>query len=178
MTSYHDHTNRLDIRMLELHGVWNSGGHSTDDHHGTGHHARCGMSVMTDLQMLFNQQLSEHREIKDLREKLRAAETRYQNLADEIERVRMTLPHSDRFKFLSTALPLSGDDTAISLTPAGTAPASEHTQVAGRGFSEVDALVAFQRNRERNTEQFDNALGDGVKQLRAGNPQFDKEWAL
>lgn len=85
------------------------------------------MSVMTDLQMLFNQQLSEHREIKDLREKLRAAETRHQNMADEIQRV-------------LTELPLSGNDTAISLIPAGAAPASEHTQVAGRGFSEDEDL--------------------------------------
>lgn len=136
------------------------------------------MSAITDLQMLFNQQLSEYREIKDLREKLRATEVRHQALADEIERIRMSLPHSERFKFISTALPLSGNDTAISLTPAGPAPASDDTQVAGRGFSEVDALVEFQRNRERNAEQFDKQMSDGMKQLRAGNPRFDKEWSL
>lgn len=38
------------------------------------------------------------------------------------------------------ALPLSGNDTAISLIPAGTAPASENTQMAGRGFSDCDDL--------------------------------------
>lgn len=119
---------------------------------------------LSTLQMLLNQQLSEYREIKDLREKLRAAEMRHQALADEIQRV-------------LTALPLSGD-LAISLTPAGPAPASEDTQVAGRGFSEVDALVGFQRNRELNMEQFDKALGEGMKQLRTGNPRLDKEWSL
>lgn len=102
------------------------------------------MSVMTDLQMLFNQQLSEYREIKDLREKLREAETRHQGLADEIQRrLNNTCdcppdcqgPDNSGNKRCRAECPLSGDDTAISLTPAGTAPASDDTQVAGCGFS-------------------------------------------
>lgn len=117
---------------------------------------------LSTLQMLLNQQLSEYREIKDLREKLRAAEMRHQALADEIQRV-------------LTALPVSGE--AISLTPAGPAPASDDTQSAGRGFSAVDALVEHERKRAHNMEQFDRAVREGLQQLRASNPRFDEEWA-
>lgn len=45
-------------------------------------------------------------------------------------------PYAPVIVKILAALPLSGNDTTISLTPAGTAPASENTQVAGRGFSE------------------------------------------
>lgn len=116
---------------------------------------------LSTLQMLLNQQLNEYREIKDLREKLRAAEMRHQALADEIQRV-------------LTALPVSGE--AISLTPAGPAPASDDTQSAGRGFSAVDALVEAQRNSRRFRDRVDAAFDEADK-ARRGNPLYDLEWS-
>lgn len=116
---------------------------------------------LSTLQMLLNQQLSEYREIKDLREKLRAAEMRHQALADEIQRV-------------LTALPLSGD-LAISLTPAGPAPASTIPS-AGGGFSAVDALVEAQRNSRRFRDRVDAAFDEAAR-VRRGNPLYDLEWA-
>lgn len=74
------------------------------------------------------------------------------------------------------ALPLSGNDIAT-FPPAGTAPAST-TPSAGRGFSEVDALVEHERKRSHNMEQFDRTLREGLQQLRAGNPRFDEEWSV
>lgn len=42
---------------------------------------------LSHLSMLWNQQRCEYQEIQELREKLRAAETRHQKIADEIQQV-------------------------------------------------------------------------------------------
>lgn len=132
------------------------------------------------LQMLFNQQLSEYREIKDLREKLRAAEMRHQALADEIQQKLTSAcdcppdcqgPDNNGNKLCRAELPTAGESGL-----AGPAPASDDTQSAGRGFSAVDALVEAQRNSRRFRDRVDAAFDEAAK-ARRGNPLYDLEWA-
>ena len=83
--------------------------------------------MTSEIQMLFNQQLSEYHEIQDLREKLRQAEARHQKLADEIQQLLAAQPVGD-------------------VIPSTVAPAPACTTLsAGSGILEVQAVREMNR---------------------------------
>lgn len=122
----------------------------------------------TELESLVNQMLCEHGEIQDLREKLRAAEKRYELLGEQMQQSRAELCRDLTGTAAQQDPQITLDDEDLGYDP----------QDWFCCCAETNALVEFQRNRERNLEQFDQRVSEGLQELRRGNPQFDQEWFI
>lgn len=91
------------------------------------------MKLTTELAALYRQQLCQYDELKDLREKVRAAEQRYTAIGDEIGRELAK-------QILPSAAALSGADSAPAPQVREVAGGFKLTAFTPRGVSMLDAM--------------------------------------